>query len=58
MTMLGSAVIVGQSAASALTGILAESAGASAVLWAPLVAAAVVFGAGVANAVVVRRRRA
>jgi hypothetical protein len=49
MTMLGSAVVVGQSAASALTGVIAESAGASAALIAPIVAAAVVLGAGIAN---------
>ena len=50
MTMLGSAVVVGQSAASALTGLLAESAGAPAALLAPLVAASVVLGAGLWNA--------
>lgn len=49
MTMLGSAVVVGQSAASALTGFLAESAGAQAALIAPIAAAAVVLGAGIAN---------
>jgi MFS family permease len=49
MTMLGSAVVVGQSAASAITGVLAESAGARAALVAPIVAAAVVLAAGIAN---------
>jgi MFS family permease len=51
MTMLGSGVVVGQSAASALTGLLAESSGTQAALVAPIVAATVVFGAGVVNAV-------
>ncbi|KRB36537.1 MFS transporter [Microbacterium sp. Root180] len=50
MTMLGSAVVVGQSAASAVTGILAEAAGAQAALIAPIVAAVVVLGAGIVNA--------
>lgn len=49
MTMLGSAVVVGQSAASALAGILAEAAGAQTALIAPIVAAAVVLAAGIAN---------
>ena len=57
MTMLGSAVIVGQSAASALTGLLAESSGAAVALVAPLAAACVVLAAGVANAVLGRRVR-
>lgn len=54
MTMLGSAVVVGQSAASALTGLVAESSGATAALVAPLLAACVVLAAGVANALAVR----
>lgn len=49
MTMLGSAVVVGQSAASALTGLLAEAAGAQAALVAPVVAAVIVLAAGVAH---------
>ncbi|WP_019182145.1 MFS transporter [Microbacterium yannicii] len=57
MTMLGSAVVVGQSAASALTGLVAESAGATAALVAPLIAAGVVLAAGVANAVAARPTR-
>ncbi|MFC8680162.1 MFS transporter [Microbacterium ureisolvens] len=55
MTMLGSAVVVGQSAASALTGLVADTAGAGAALVAPLLAATVVLGAGVWNAVASRR---
>jgi MFS family permease len=55
MTMLGSAVIVGQSTASAVTGLIAEAAGAGAALMAPLVAAALVLAAGVWNAVAARR---
>ncbi len=47
MTMLGSAIIVGQSAASALTGALAESSGSDAARWVPVVAAAVVVLAAV-----------
>jgi len=49
MTLLGSAVIVGQSGASALTGQLADRLGTPAALVAPGVAAAVVVAAGVAN---------
>jgi len=55
MTMLGSAVVVGQSAASAITGLVADTSGAGTALVAPLVAATVVFGAGVWNAVASRR---
>lgn len=54
MTMLGSAIVVGQSAASALTGLLAEGTDAATALLAPVAAAAVVLGAGVANAVIGR----
>ncbi len=49
MTMLGSAVIVGQSASSAVTGVLAERWGTDVALVAPVVAAVVVVGAGVVN---------
>jgi MFS family permease len=56
MTMLGSAVVVGQSAASALTGILAETAGTQAALVAPIVAAVVVLAAGIANVPLSRTR--
>ncbi|MCC2031483.1 MFS transporter [Microbacterium allomyrinae] len=55
MTMLGSAVVVGQSAASAVTGLVAESSGAAAALIAPAVAASVVLAAGIANAIASRR---
>jgi MFS family permease len=55
MTMLGSAVIVGQSASSAVTGAVGEAGGSSVALVAPIAAAALVLGAGVANAVVQRR---
>lgn len=49
MTILGSAVIVGQSTASAVTGGLADRFGTDAALVVPIVAAAVVVLAGVAN---------
>lgn len=55
MTMLGSAVVVGQSAASALTGLLAEGAGATIALYAPIAAATVVLGAGLVNAALSRK---
>ncbi|MHC2999137.1 MFS transporter [Microbacterium sp. HJ5] len=58
MTMLGSAVVVGQSAASALTGVLAETAGAQTALLAPIAAALVVLGAGIVNAPLSRVRAA
>lgn len=51
MTMLGSGIVVGQSAASALTGIVADAAGAPVALVAPALAAALVLGAGIVNAV-------
>jgi len=54
MTMLGSAIVVGQSAASALTGLVADAAGAGTALVAPLLAATVVLGAGVWNALASR----
>lgn len=55
MTMLGSAIVVGQSAASAVTGLIADGAGPTAALVAPVMAAVVVLGAGAANAVFARR---
>lgn len=58
MTMLGSGVVVGQSAATALVGLVAEEAGTAAAMVAPAIAAAVVFAAAVAQASVVRRTRA
>jgi MFS family permease len=54
MTMLGSAIVVGQSAASALTGLVADAAGSGTALVAPLLAASVVLGAGVWNALASR----
>ncbi|WP_295010853.1 MFS transporter [uncultured Microbacterium sp.] len=58
MTMLGSAVIVGQSLGSAVTGQLADAAGANAALDLPVIAASVVLVAGVVNALLARRSRA
>jgi MFS family permease len=49
MTMLGSAVIVGQAAASVVTGTLADGFGTGAALVVPFVAALVVLVAGVVN---------
>ena len=49
MTILGSAVIVGQSTASAITGSLADRLGTDAALLMPIVAAGVVVLAGVGN---------
>ena len=54
MTMLGSATIVGQSAASALTGAVAESAGSQVAMWLPVGAAALVLLAAVVNALACR----
>lgn len=56
MTMLGSAIIVGQSLSSAVTGVIGEKYGAGVALWAPLVAAGVVVASGLANMFVGRRR--
>lgn len=49
MTSLGSALMVGQSASSAVTGAIGESAGATAALAVPAVAAGVVLLFGLAN---------
>lgn len=49
MTMLGSAVIVGQAAASVVTGTLADRFGTGAALVVPFVAALVVLGSGAVN---------
>lgn len=54
MTMLGSATIVGQSAASALTGAVAEDAGSQVAMWLPVGAAALVVLAAVVNALACR----
>ena len=58
MTILGSSLILGQSLASAVNGALAENVGTAAAQCAPLVAALVVLGAGIANAVLSRRQSA
>jgi MFS family permease len=49
MTMLGSGVVVGQAAAAAITGELAESAGTGAALFMPLVSAGIVVISAIAN---------
>ncbi|WP_405372990.1 MULTISPECIES: MFS transporter [unclassified Microbacterium] len=49
MTILGSSVVVGQAFASMIVGALGESSGAQAALWAPVVAAALLLAAGLAN---------
>ncbi|MGY1714701.1 MFS transporter [Geodermatophilus sp. SYSU D01106] len=55
MTMLGSAVVVGQATASALTGGVVERLGAQAALALPALAAAVVLGSALASAAAERR---
>jgi hypothetical protein len=55
MTILGSAVIVGQSIASAVVGEVAERAGTPAAMAFPAFSAAVVVLAGAANLVLSRR---
>ncbi|MFC4139134.1 MULTISPECIES: MFS transporter [unclassified Microbacterium] len=57
MTMLGSSIIVGQSLGAAVTGRLAETAGTTAALYLPILAAAIVVVAGVANHVLNSPRR-
>ncbi|MCW1805064.1 MFS transporter [Brachybacterium squillarum] len=54
MTMLGSATIVGQSAASALTGSVAESTGAGTAVLLPIAAASLVVLAALGNALLGR----
>ncbi len=49
MTMLGSGVVVGQAAASAITGAVAESSGTGPALLLPAAAAAIVLVCGVIN---------
>ncbi|HCJ47774.1 MAG TPA: MFS transporter [Microbacterium sp.] len=49
MTILGSGVVVGQAFGSMLVGLLAETAGASAALWTPVLAAVLLLVAGGAN---------
>lgn len=55
MTMLGSAIIVGQSGSSALSGLIAQHFSAHVALFTPMGAAVIVIGAGVADLVIVRR---
>jgi len=55
MSMLGSATIVGQSAASALTGAVADSVGTEAAMWLPTAAAGLVVLAAVLNALLGER---
>lgn len=49
MTMLGSGVVVGQSLGAAATGEIAERIGTSPALVIPMIAAGIVFAAGLAN---------
>lgn len=55
MTMLGSGIVVGQSVGAAVAGEIAENVGTSAALVLPMIAAAVAFAAGVANAALSRK---
>ena len=50
MTMLGSAVVVGQSAGSAIVGTSADGSGSAVALWAPLASAALILLLGLTNA--------
>ena len=54
MTTPGLATIVGQSAASAVTGAVAESSGSQASMWLPVGAAALVVLAALVNALACR----
>jgi hypothetical protein len=56
MTMLGSAVIVGQSLGAAAAGEIAESIGTSSALLLPMLAAAIAFAAGILNWYLGQRR--
>ena len=58
MTMLGSALIVGQAIGAVATGQVADTAGASSALLLPVIAAGLVLAAGLVNAVPARSRRA
>ena len=55
MAILGSAVIVGQSVSSAVTGEVAQRLGTPAALVVPIISAAIVVAAGVGNALLSRR---
>lgn len=56
MTIMGSALILGQSTASAINGLLAENVGTAAAQGTPVIAALVVLSAGIANTLLVRRQ--
>jgi len=58
MTMLGSAIIVGQSGSSAISGLLSQDAGTHLALFLPMGAAALVIASGVADLINSRRRPA
>jgi hypothetical protein len=49
MTMLGSGIVVGQSLGAAVTGEIAERVGTTPALVLPIIAAAIVFSAGLVN---------
>jgi MFS family permease len=57
MTMLGSGVVVGQAAAAAITGALAEGVGTGASLLMPLAASAVVVTCGILNRILTPSQR-
>lgn len=57
LTILGSGVVLGQSVASAITGVVADAGGASLARWMPLVAASVVCVAAIWNGVLTARER-
>jgi MFS family permease len=57
MTMLGSGVVVGQAAAAAITGVLAEGVGTGASLLMPLAASAVVVTCGILNRILTASQR-
>ncbi|RBP64199.1 putative MFS family arabinose efflux permease [Brevibacterium sanguinis] len=57
MSMVGSAIIVGQSLASAVNGILAEAAGTATAMMVPMAASALVVLAGLLNLLIRARRR-
>ncbi|MBS1672344.1 MAG: MFS transporter [Actinobacteria bacterium] len=57
MTMMGSALVVGQAIGAVATGQVAETGGAAPALVLPVIAAAIVLLAGVVNALLARRAR-
>ena len=57
MTMLGSAIVVGQSGSSAISGVIAQDSSAHLALFAPMLAAALVVASGIADLVLVRQER-